>query len=307
MKVTSEGALVPQGQHQNVMAPENGLMMYDTLTSTFWYFGNSMWKEIGSDGDSSPTNELQSITASLTGDTMYLSNGGYLIVPGISAANHVLDADGNEYTTVKIGNQIWLKENLRTTKFNDGTPIPKVESNAEWHITNWEYNQLPPAFCWYNNDSVTYASVYGALYKKSVVDTSLNGGKNVCPLGFRVPRSADMMELVSFAGGEVAGKNLKSEGCSDNVLDIQLWSCSIHADPGTDIYGMTLKPAGSRTNQGVFFDPKQRLYLLTEPLDWHIGLSAGEYIHAGSFTDEFILDNYFTLIGYGMSIRCIKE
>jgi len=69
----------------------------------------------------------------------------------------VTDADGNVYQTVKIGNQIWMAENLRTTKFNDGSLIPNVTDNVAWS------NTATSAYCWYNNDMVN-ANPYGALY-----------------------------------------------------------------------------------------------------------------------------------------------
>ena len=87
--------------------------------------------------DASVTNEIQQLSVSLSGDTLYLQNGGFVIIPGISIANvpvsSITDADGNVYTSVTIGTQEWMVENLRTTKYSDGTAIPNVTGNTEWY------------------------------------------------------------------------------------------------------------------------------------------------------------------------------
>ena len=69
----------------------------------------------------------------------------------------VTDIDGNVYRTVRIGTQLWMKENLRTTRLDDGSPIPYVTSNAEWGSIS------TPAYCWYDHDS-KHKNDYGALY-----------------------------------------------------------------------------------------------------------------------------------------------
>ena len=61
--------------------------------------------------------------------------------------NTVTDVDGNVYHTVTIGTQTWMVENLMTTHYNDGTPIPNVTDNIHWGI------MASPAYCWYNNDA----------------------------------------------------------------------------------------------------------------------------------------------------------
>ena len=69
----------------------------------------------------------------------------------------VIDADHNLYPVVKIGTQVWLRENLKTTKYNDGTPILYVPDNTEWG------GLTTPGYCWYNNDADTYKATYGAI------------------------------------------------------------------------------------------------------------------------------------------------
>ena len=87
----------------------------------------------------------------------------------------VLDIEGNIYGTVCIGNQVWMKENLRTTKYNDNSPIPIVLSDTEWKTI------VTPAYCWFNHNE-GYKNTFGALYNWYTVET----GK-LCPAGWHVP------------------------------------------------------------------------------------------------------------------------
>jgi len=152
------------------------------------------------DADSDPTNELQEIKVSATGDTLRLSGDDFWIMPGISAANWAVDGSGNKYRVAKIGTQTWLRSNLRTTKFNDGTNITNVTSNASWAA--W----TAPAYCWYNNDQVLYENPYGALYNNYVTNTTFNGGKNVCPIGYHIPSETEVLTLKTFLGTNSGGK-----------------------------------------------------------------------------------------------------
>lgn len=82
----------------------------------------------------------------------------------------VTDIDGNVYKTVVIGTQTWFGENLKTTRFNDGTEIPEVTDFTEW------FNLATPGYCWYENNESLYKDAYGALYNWFAVET----GK-LCP------------------------------------------------------------------------------------------------------------------------------
>lgn len=115
----------------------------------------------------------------------------------------VSDVDGNTYSTVTIGTQVWMKENLKTTKYNDGTAIPNVTNNATWT------GLTTGAYCWYNND-ISYKNPYGALYNWYTV----NAGK-LCPTGWHVPSDAEWTTLATYLGGEsVAGGKLMETGTS---------------------------------------------------------------------------------------------
>ncbi len=103
-------------------------------------------------------------------------------------AGTMTDIDGNEYKTVKIGNHWWTAENLRTTKYNDGSAIPHITDNTAWA------NDTLGAYCFYNNtihaDSMRK---FGALYNWRVIGT-----KKLAPAGWHVSTDAEWGELVQF-------------------------------------------------------------------------------------------------------------
>jgi uncharacterized protein (TIGR02145 family) len=118
------------------------------------------------------------------------------------ANSQVNDIDGNVYKIVTIGKQKWMGENLKTTKFNDGTSIQLVTDNYVWG------NLKTPGYSWYKNDAVTYKATYGALYNWHAVNT----GK-LCPLGWHVPSEADWTVLTNYLGDiSLAGGKLKETG-----------------------------------------------------------------------------------------------
>ena len=142
-------------------------------------------------------------------------------------AQIVEDIDGNVYRTIIIGTQVWLAENLKTTHFNDGTPIPFVEDQLAW------YELGAPGACLYKNDESANRNTYGALYNWYTVDTGL-----LCPAGWHVPSDEDWTILINYLGGEeVAGGMMKEEGVAH-------W---ISPNTGaTNSSGFTALPAGYR-------------------------------------------------------------
>ncbi|RKR83369.1 uncharacterized protein (TIGR02145 family) [Mucilaginibacter gracilis] len=112
------------------------------------------------------------------------------------------DIDGNIYHTISIGTQVWMVENLKTTRYNDGTEIPLIVDTAEaWYKLN------SPGYCWYD-DQETNNGATGALYNWHAVNT----GK-LSPKGWHVPTEKDWSLLAEFLGGEtVAGGKMKVTG-----------------------------------------------------------------------------------------------
>ena len=131
---------------------------------------------------------------------------GFIVVTqlpgGCESLTTVTDADGNTYSVVTIGSQCWMGENLKTSKFRDGSAIPEVTDNEQWK------NQLTPAFCWYNNDNSNDAT-YGKLYNWFAIEDA----RGICPDGWHVPSDAEYAVLTKYLGSadDVAGGRLKEE------------------------------------------------------------------------------------------------
>lgn len=102
------------------------------------------------------------------------------------------DADSNNYAVVQIGNQIWMEENLKTTHYRDGTPIPNVSDSAAWA------NITTGAYCNFHNDTVE-GEHYGRLYNYYAVDDS----RNLCPVGWHVPSNHEWNLLEKFVDNTV--------------------------------------------------------------------------------------------------------
>jgi uncharacterized protein (TIGR02145 family) len=261
---TEKGLLIPRMSSSERLAigsPAIGLMVYQTDgASGFYYFDSSGWTAV----------------ASKHNIDLLLS-----IIEGLSAG--VNDIDGNHYEAVIIGDQVWMASNLFTTHFNDGTSIPHVTNQSAWFTTT------DPAYCYYNNDSATYGSVYGALYNWYAV-----GQGNLCPQGWHVPSKEEWTEMINYLGGSsVAGGKLKEMGTS------HWWSPNTGA---TDEYSFRGLPGGARYNS--VFD------YVGEDADWWTSDTSGYsgrcwYVIAIYSTANTYFDDYEKFTGF--SVRCIKD
>ncbi len=139
-----------------------------------------------------------------------------------------------------------MAENLRTTKYRDGSNIPLVKDNAKWvNMSNGKHLKKP-MMCWYNNDQETYtANKFGALYNWYAINPATNGNKHVCPIGWHVPTDDEWTTLTTFLGESVAGGKMKSTGT-------QYWT-SPNTD-ATNSSGFSAFPGGYRDDGGGFGD-----------------------------------------------------
>lgn len=198
----------------------------------------------------------------------------------------VTDIDGNIYTEVAIGTQIWLKENLKTTKLNDGTPIVNVTDNSTWVGTRTS------AYCWYDND-ISNKTYFGALYNWYAI----NSGK-LCPAGWHVPSDPEWEILVAYFGGsDIAGGKLKETGTLN-------WT-----PPNTGASnesGFSALPGGVRTYGGIYNGRFLSIFdagfwwSTTESFETNAWARSLSYESASIFRSSYVITS-------GLSVRCIKN
>ncbi len=198
------------------------------------------------------------------------------------------DGDNNHYATVTIGTQVWLAENLKTTRYNDGSDIPYITSPSAW------MQQSSAAYTWYNNNFAANGAVYGALYNWYAVDLASNGNRNVCPVGWHVPSDSEWTNLSDFLGGDpVAGGKLKETG-------IVHWS-SPNTD-ATNLTGFTALPGGLRHYDGSFG------MLADHGSWWSTTVSGtGEVWIRDIYAQSADFGRYEFAKKSGFSIRCLKD
>ena len=201
--------------------------------------------------------------------------------PTTGSSTTVTDFDGNVYNTVTIGTQVWMKENLKTTHYSNGTAIPLVNNATSWAALT----ATDMAYCWYNDDIANKAT-YGALYTWAAAmngaastTTNPSGIQGVCPTGWHLPSDAEWTVLTDYlGGGSVAGGKLKEAGTMH-------W---ISPNTGaTNETGFTALPGGYRDFYGAFS-------------------SIGGYGLWWSATVYYVFRNYY-IKQDGFSVRCVRD
>ncbi len=191
----------------------------------------------------------------------------------------VKDIDGNEYSTIIIGTQVWMTENLKTTKYNDGKLIPNVTVDSIWSKLKTD------AYSWYNNDSTTTKATLGALYNWNTINT----GK-LCPTGWHVPSDKEWRHLTDYLGGEnVAGSDLKTTTG---------WN---KGGNGTNSSGFSAIPAGYRSSKGSFSSRGISGYW------WSSTPNPENSWYCVIFSKDFTAYKYYGQRESGFSVRCVKN
>jgi uncharacterized protein (TIGR02145 family) len=207
----------------------------------------------------------------------------------------VTDIDGNVYPTVRIGNQVWMAENLKVTRYADGAPIELVKNQDAWDISSG----TKKIFCYYNNDTVNF-NIYGALYNwyaavnGSAGSSSVPSGiRGACPAGWHIPGEEEWNVLETYLGsGGTAGSKLTETGNEH-------WLGSNSG--ATNITGFTALPGGRRTSYPYGF-----VELGTRADFW----TATPYPTYDRVYFRFIsgqLISTFRDKTDGLSIRCVKD
>ena len=238
-------------------------------------------------------------STSLTGD-FYFNSQKNKIVPSLEnlpvqetapkdsnfVGNFFIDPrDGEGYKVIKIGDQTWMAENLRATKFNDNTNISLITDYKIWDTLS------APAYCWYGN-STYYKDPYGGLYNGYAITTN-----KLCPIGWHIPSMIEWKILIDYCGGlEFAGIKLKEQGKRHWIDDFN----------ATNLTGFTALPGGVR------YALKKKVDFTgigSEGVWWSSTLESDKYnSYRGlniSFTSNVFLHSLIFKCGY--SVRCIMD
>jgi uncharacterized protein (TIGR02145 family) len=220
------------------------------------------------------------------------------VIEEMNGIGTITDIDGNEYEITKIGNQIWMAENLRVTKYADGTPLEYIADSATWN-DNLTDTSRSYAYPYYDE---SYADTYGALYTwyaatdGDSVSAEVYQVKGVCPDGWHIPSNDEFVELVDylanhgFAGTEAIA--LKSTTGWDEDGN------------GTDNFGFNWLPTGviNRFHGGYDYNGIAN-YMWTSSK--HINVNAYKIVGlAFDYNGVYSVHNYNN---HGLSVRCIKD
>lgn len=201
----------------------------------------------------------------------------------------VTDIDGNDYRTVKIGKQLWMAENLKVTKYNDGTNIQNISSSATWSALN------TGAWCYYDNDS-SNDDIYGKLYNYYTLSND-----KLCPTGWHVPSHSEYYELLDFLGpivnftySETAGNDLKEAGT-------RYWNPPNGGANNSS--GFAARPGGKRTSTGTYIGDNTNAYFWRNANSG----SAAKQILLYATLSRASISNSSINYKEGHSVRCIKD
>ena len=188
-------------------------------------------------------------------------------------------------STVTICSQVWMTKNLDVSTYRNGVVIPKVTDAATWA------NLTTGAWCYYNNDSVNYAAVYGKLYNyAAVVDP-----RGIAPAGWHVPSDAEWTTLeICLGGSSYAGGTMKELGYTH-------W---LSPNTGaTNSSGFAGLPGGSRYIDGTF-------YLIGNNGNWWSSTETNSTSYVWSRNLDYNLSNVFNNANFktnGFSVRCLRD
>lgn len=208
--------------------------------------------------------------------------------PGIGT---VTDIDGNVYNTITLGTQVWMVENLKTTRYRDGTPINHVTDNAAWA------NATTDGYCDYDNipaNSLEYGRLYNLFAMKDA--------RQIAPAGWHVPTLGEWITLLNYLGGAgVAGGRMKETGSTHWL------SPNTGADNSS---GFTALGGGSRFTAGNFGALKNRAVFWSSSSSYTPG-SAAFITNVHLVYNSTNYSFQFGSIGggerFGLSIRCVKD
>ncbi len=211
-------------------------------------------------------------------DTETLDIEVYTLVYGT-----VTDVDGNQYITVVIGDQEWMTENLRVTRYSNGDDIPLITTSSEWQNLTGGARAIMENYPVYEAD-------YGYLYNGAAILDQ----RNIAPQGWHVPTDSEWQDLIDLMGGpDQAGGNLKSIGT-------EYWdSPNIGATDQSDFSAL---PGGYIDNYGDYWLPGEAGYFWTSTAH-----NADNIWSVATYYNDAEIWHGYSLSEFGYSVRCIKD
>ena len=219
--------------------------------------------------------------------------------------NHppVTDIEGNVYTTVTIGTQVWTVENLRVTRYNDSTAIPLVTDNTAWRLLT------TPAYCQYNNrTNVDSIKKWGALYNWYVVDPA--NVKKIAPAGWHVPTNAEWITMENYLianGFNYDGITTGNKIAKSLAAKTDWAPDSTAGDIGMDLTinnwsGFSALPGGSRYSNGTCTNVGYYGYWWSAT-----ALDASTAYNRFLCYDNYNLSGYNNYKSFGFSVRLVRD
>lgn len=197
--------------------------------------------------------------------------------------DRIRDADGNNYNIITIGNQQWLKENLKVTRFRNGDPVVFPGNDPDWMKTTMG------AGCYHNNDPKA-GKIYGVLYNWSAA----NDTRGICPEGWHIPSDEEWQQLADFLGGDkIAGNKIKESGSAH-------WA--VPNEGATNESGFTALPGGGRDELGKFIIDQYGgfWWSSTEDGDTDVWVRSTFYGYGSILRDSYPKN-------CGFSVRCLRD
>jgi uncharacterized protein (TIGR02145 family) len=243
--------------------------------------------DVFSDDGTGTASYTSTVTPLLAGNKYYVrayatNTAGTSYGAEYSFNTKIADIDGNTYNTVTVGTQVWMAENLKTTKWQNGNAIPTTTADITAIVS--------PEYQWAYNDNSGNIAAYGRLYTWAAATDV----RKICPTDWHVPTNTEWESMKTFLGGEAAaGGKIKEAGLSH-------W-----ASPNTNATnetGFTARPGGYRMPAGTYVSLTISSYFWSSTVD-DASLAWGQGLHS---SDGDMLQGGY-VYNDGVSIRCLRD
>lgn len=216
----------------------------------------------------------------------------------------IYDIDGNSYNTVLIGTQCWTKENLKVTKYNDGTLIPDSTSST------WGTAAIGARTGYVASGVSNYVGTFGYLYNWYAATDS----RKICPAGWHVPTDSEWTSLIKFidpsasvisgSGNQSSSAGVKMKSKETNATTGAGLGWNPGSLPGTDNYGFSVLPGGIRFNTGIYGGIRFATYIWSASTE-EFNPSNGWYRSLNNNDGNVLMSHAPKTTG--ASVRCLKD